>query len=181
MTSFSDRDFDLEVSRRRLLAAAGVAGALGLAPLAGARAAQAAADRRSGADPTVTPPVAGLHLQFGADAAAQVTVSWHTLQPVHDARVIVGRMDGHFEQTVPARTVSYTDAKANQVVYAHHARIERLAPDSSYLYGARCTTAPSPSSAPSAPRRAAAPASPSPASATRARPRWASASCRPPA
>jgi len=134
-----DRDFDLEVSRRRLLAAAGVAGALGLAPFTGARAAsatQATPDHSRAGDPAATPAVAGLHIQFGADASSQVTVSWHTLQPVRDARVIVGRMDGHFEQTVPARTVSYTDAKASQVVYAHHARIERLAPESAYLYGA---------------------------------------------
>ena len=134
-----DRDFDLEVSRRRLLAAAGVASALGLAPFNGARAAsatQAAPAHRPEGDPADTPPVAGLHIQFGADASSEVTVSWHTLQPVRDARVIVGRMDGHFEQTVPARTVSYTDAKAKLVVHAHHARIERLAPDSQYLYGA---------------------------------------------
>jgi hypothetical protein len=35
-----------------------------------------------------------------------------------------------------AKEVSYTDAKSGQVVYAYHAKISRLQPDSPYLYGA---------------------------------------------
>ena len=135
--TMSDDDFSIEVSRRKLLAAAGLAGVWVASPRADAAAAPAvAAASTSRLDPVATPPVAGLHLQFGADAATQVTVSWHTLQPVHGARVILGRLDGRFEQTVAASTVSYTDAKAGQIVYAHHAKFARLKADTAYLYGA---------------------------------------------
>jgi 3',5'-cyclic AMP phosphodiesterase CpdA len=135
MTSSND-EFNLEVSRRKLLAAAGIAGAAIAAPLLGSGSAHAAPASRRMLDPVTTPPVAGLHLQFGADASSQMVVSWHTLQPVRNPRVVLGRPDGKFEQTVQAETVSYTDAKANQLVYAHHAKIRRLQADSSYLYGA---------------------------------------------
>jgi hypothetical protein len=135
MTAFDD-DSNFDSSRRRLLAAAGIGGASMAAPLMAAEVADTARRHVRASDPAATPPVAGLHLQFGADASTQVVVSWHTLQPVGHPRVIVGRLDGKFEQTVQARTVSYTDAKAGQVVYAHHARIQRLRADSAYLYGA---------------------------------------------
>jgi 3',5'-cyclic AMP phosphodiesterase CpdA len=126
----------LEVSRRKLLAAAGIGGASVTASLFATGSVHAAPASSRVVDPVTTPPVAGLHLQFGADASSQVVVSWHTLQPVRNARVILGRPDGKFEQTVHAETVSYTDAKANQVVYAHHAKIRRLHADQAYLYGA---------------------------------------------
>ena len=82
-----------------------------------------------------TPPVAGLHLQFGADASSEIVVSWHTLQPVRNPRVVLGRLDGKLEQTVAAKPTSYTDAKSGQVVYAYHARLGGLQPDTPYLYG----------------------------------------------
>ena len=125
-------------SRRRLLAAAGIGSASIGAPLLVAEAAHAATPSSSGArmDRSQAPTVAGLHLQFGADAATQVVVSWHTLEPVQHPRVVLGRPDGRFEQTVAAETASYVDAKASRTVYAHHARIDRLRPDASYLYGA---------------------------------------------
>jgi hypothetical protein len=65
-----------------------------------------------------------------------VVVSWHSLQPVHRPRVLQGRPDGGFERSVAADTVSYTDAKSGQVVYAHHARLEHLHPDRDYVYAA---------------------------------------------
>ena len=132
--------FSSGFSRRGFLAAVGVTGAgLTLGPLAGAGVAQAAGvDRRdsSGGDPVTTPRVSGLHLQFGADARSEVVASWHSLQPVRRARVLLGRPDGGFERTAPAQTVSYTDAKSGQVVYAHHARLERLHADNDYVYAA---------------------------------------------
>jgi hypothetical protein len=83
---------ELDLSRRRLLAAAGLgAGAAAVGERLPAEAAQAAG---APADPATTPPVAGLHLQFGADAASEMVVSWHTLQPVRRPRVLVGRIDG---------------------------------------------------------------------------------------
>lgn len=127
---------ELDLSRRRLLAAAGV---LAAAPLAGgvANAAQAS-DPPPGLllGSAATPPVAGLHLQFGADAASEITISWHTLEPVREPRALVGDLDGRLVRTVAAQTRTYTDGKSKQVVYAHHAKVGGLIPDHAYLYAA---------------------------------------------
>jgi hypothetical protein len=128
---------NLELSRRRLLAAAGMgAGALGAASFNVIGDAQAAFVPGKAPDPAAAPTVAGLHLQFGADASFEVTVSWHALQPVHNPRIVLGRPDGKFERTVDAKPTSYTDGKSNQVVYAYHARIGDLQADTEYMYGA---------------------------------------------
>lgn len=126
----TEYDSDFEISRRRLLAAAGLTGGAAMAGLF-AGPAQAAGGPADG-----TPSVAGVHLQFGSDPASQMVVSWHTLQPVSRPRVLLGRLDGRLEQTAPAATVSYVDAKSGQMVYAHHATIAGLRADTSYLYGA---------------------------------------------
>src|SRR3984885_2490059 len=132
-----DTEFNLEFSRRKLLSAAGIGGgAMAAASFLRAGDVEAAALSRESFDPVATPPVAGLHLQFGADAASEVVVSWHTLQPVRNPRVMLGHLDGKLEQTVEAKATSYTDAKSGQIVYAHHAKLGRLRADSSYLYGA---------------------------------------------
>jgi hypothetical protein len=101
-------------------------------PIIGA--AEAQLPPREASDPTKTPPVAGLHLQFGVDASAEMVASWHSLQPVIQPRVLLGRFDGRHEQTVEAATTSYTDAKSGLVVYAHHAKLSGLQTDSDYLY-----------------------------------------------
>ena len=49
------------------------------------------------------------------------------------------------------KPISYTDAKSGQVVYAYHAKLDRSAAPTPLISTARCTTAPSRSSAPSAP------------------------------
>ena len=131
-----DNGFEFELSRRRLLAAAGLAGVAGALAETGAADAGPADAAGGPADPAATPPVAGLHLQFGADASSEMVVSWHTPQPVSHPRVLLGRMDGSLEQTVDARTRSYTDAKSGKTVYAHHAAAGRLRADAAYLYGA---------------------------------------------
>jgi hypothetical protein len=123
---------DLDLSRRRLLAAAGLAGgAFAVAGFGPADAQGASAQTAEHA-----PPVAGLHLQFGADASSEVAVSWHTLQPVNGARVLLGKLDGQLLRTVAAASRSYTDAKSGKVVYAHHAKIDGLQADQAYLYSA---------------------------------------------
>ncbi|MFF7330026.1 fibronectin type III domain-containing protein [Streptomyces sp. NPDC008150] len=139
-----DRLFASLLSRRGILAAAGAAGAgIAASPLLGGTASAApasGADRERAAapgaagDPVTTPTVAGLHLQFGADAATEVVVSWHTLQPVRNARVLLGDAHGAYSRSRSADTVSYTDAKSGTVVYAHHARVTGLKPDTDYLY-----------------------------------------------
>ncbi|WP_217426360.1 purple acid phosphatase family protein [Pandoraea anhela] len=82
------------------------------------------------------PSVAGLHLQFGSDASREMVVSWHTLRPIANPRVLVGRTDGRLDRTVAAREVSYVDDKSKQIVYAYHATVAGLAADSEYLYAA---------------------------------------------
>jgi phosphodiesterase/alkaline phosphatase D-like protein len=132
-----DTGFKLELSRRKLIAAAGIgAGAVMAASLVRTGDAEAAPPSNASADPVATPPVAGLHLQFGADASSEMVVSWHTLHPVTNPHVVLGRLDGTLEQTVEAKATSYTDAQSGQVVYAYHAKLGRLRADSSYLYGA---------------------------------------------
>src|SRR3981081_958888 len=132
-----DTEFNLELSRRKLPAAAGIGGgSVVAASLIGIGDAEAAAPSRGSPDPVATPPIAGLHLQFGADASSEMVVSWHTLQPVGNPRVVLGRLDGKLEQTVEAKPTSYKDAKSGQVVYAYHTKLSRLQDDFTYLYGA---------------------------------------------
>src|SRR5580704_13598766 len=135
--SARDTGFNLELSRRKLLAAAGIGGgAVMAASLIGTGAAQTPPAARRPPDPVATPPVSGLHLQFGSDASSEMVVSWHALQSVRNPRVVLGHLDGALERVVEAKETSYTDAKSGQVVYAYHAKINRLQPDSPYLYGA---------------------------------------------
>lgn len=129
----SDAESGRELSRRKLLAAAGIAAA---ASLVGSAAAEAAAPALRSRDLILAPPVHGLHLQFGADAATEMVVSWHTLERVTHARVLLGRLDGKLERTAAATQTSYTDAKSKQVVYAYHARLGALKPATAYLYAA---------------------------------------------
>jgi hypothetical protein len=132
-----DNQLDLEVSRRKLLAAAGLAGPAAVAALLiGPGAAFAASAAAPAPLLPTTPPVAGLHLQFGADAASQIVVSWHTLQPAHHARVMLGSLDGKLDRVVEAREISYTDAKSGETVFAYHARLDQLRSNASYLYAA---------------------------------------------
>jgi hypothetical protein len=126
----------IALSRRKLLAAAGIASGAALAAPTSGHAQPAGARPANAPPPEPSPPVAGLHLQFGADAAAEVTVSWHTLQAVANPRVILGRTDGRLEQTIAAQPVSYTDGKSGKVVHAYHARLTGLQPGSEYLYAA---------------------------------------------
>src|SRR6516165_979477 len=133
MTTRDTETINLDLSRRKLLAAAGVVVAVSLARTAEA---EAVLPSRQSPDPVATPPVAGLHLQFGADASSEMVVSWHTLQPVKNPRVVLGHLDGKLAQTVEAKAVSYTDAKSGQIVYAYHAKLGGLQADFSYLYGA---------------------------------------------
>ena len=123
-----------ELSRRKLLAAAGIGS--GVLAVTSVTDAQGAAPSGDSEDPVAMPAVAGLHLQFGADASSEVTVSWHTLQPVRNPRVLLGRLDGRLEQTADAKPTSYTDGKSHQTVYAYHAKLGRLQAESTYMYGA---------------------------------------------
>jgi 3',5'-cyclic AMP phosphodiesterase CpdA len=136
MTS-RDSELNLELNRRRLLAAAGLAGGAAVATsLIGTGTGRAAPATPPSADPLTTPPVAGLHLQFGADASSEIVVSWHTMQAVNNPRVMLGDPDGKLDRVVEAKEARYTDGKSAQVVYAYHAKIGQLKADTAYLYGA---------------------------------------------
>jgi len=128
---------NLEISRRRLIAAAGIGGAIATATLlVGPAAGEAPSLSYGSAHSVATPPIGGLHLQFGADASSEIVVSWHTLEPVRNPHVVVGALDGKLEQTVAADVISYTDAKSGQIVYACHAKLGQLKSDFAYLYAA---------------------------------------------
>ncbi len=130
-------EHSLDLSRRTLLAALGFGvGASIAAPMVPSQSAQAATTSDAVPDPAAPPPVAGLHLQFGADAASEVVVSWHALQSVPNPRVVVGGLDGRLTHMVPAGQASYVDAKSKQTVYAYHARIRGLKPNTAFMYGA---------------------------------------------
>jgi hypothetical protein len=133
--------FRSRFSRRRFLTVAGSASAgIAAAPLLSgapsAAAAESPSNSSSPGDPVSTPRVNGLHLQFGPDASSEIVVSWHTLQRVRSPRALLGEADGRFLRSVIADEVTYTDAKSGLVVYAYHARVERLSPSHEYVYAA---------------------------------------------
>ena len=98
------------ISRRALLTAAGVGGAaIAAGPVLSSGVASAAELPTHAGDPETTPRVAGLHLQFGADASREVVVSWHTLQPVKTPQVLLTRLGRPTVDRFRARTVSYVD------------------------------------------------------------------------
>ncbi len=82
------------------------------------------------------PRVAGLHTQFGGDAAREVVVSWHSTASVSRPRVLLGSPDGGFGHVEAADTATYRDAMSGVEVQAHHARLAGLRPDTSYVYAA---------------------------------------------
>ena len=169
-----DAMFTSHFSRRGLLTATVVAGAGAVAApvIAGPAAASAGAGLsvQLAGDPVTTPRVNGLHLQFGADAAREIVVSWHTLQPVAGARVLLGGPTAGYERSFAAET---RQLHRRQVRHRSSTpstrRITGLQPGQRVRLRSPCTTARSRSSARSGPRRAAARRSRSPASATRAR------------
>jgi hypothetical protein len=132
--------FRIAFSRRGFLAAAGATG-IGATMAGAAPAAAATTDKGSAlpttvGDPLTTPIVNGLHLQFGVDASSEVVVSWHTLQPVHHARVMLGELDGRYNKSANAVQTSYKDGKSGQIVYAYHAKLTGLNSSHDYVYAA---------------------------------------------
>ena len=128
------------VSRRTLLTVGAAstllgagAGALG-GRLVGATA--TAPDFWARPDRQGAPPVSGLHLQFGADASTDAVASWHSSTAVSNPRVLLGTPTGGFGRVEQAQTATYRDAKSNNEVRIHHARVPGLTPDTDYVYAA---------------------------------------------
>jgi 3',5'-cyclic AMP phosphodiesterase CpdA len=130
------------ISRRRLLTTSAVSAALGAGIGGGAALLWSQHVHSQGAglwrqpDRNAAPPVAGLHLQFGKNAATEVVVSWHTTDAVRNPRVMVGAPASGFGRTEPAETRTYRDAKSGTEVRVNHARLTNLSPDTDYVYAA---------------------------------------------
>ncbi len=121
------------LGRRALLRAAGVAGLTAAAvPLL----------ERPGvaAELVRQPAVAGapspeqLHVQFGADAASQITVSWATPEKVSRPRLRLGRRGAGFGTNVDAEERVYVEALTGQTVWTYHAELDRLPSDTDFTY-----------------------------------------------
>jgi Calcineurin-like phosphoesterase/Purple acid Phosphatase, N-terminal domain len=75
-----------------------------------------------------------VHLTFGQDAAREIAVSWVTPTSVSNPTVMVGTAAGGFGRNIVAETLTYIDSNNGIQTIAQHARIERLQPDSTYVY-----------------------------------------------
>lgn len=130
------------ISRRRLLATGAVSTALGAGVGGGATLLWSEHSPHRGPwlwpqpDRHGAPPVAGLHLQFGRDAASEVVVSWHSTEAVRNPRVVVGTPMSGPGRVVPAETRTYRDAKSDTEVRVNHAYLTNLTPDTDYVYAA---------------------------------------------
>jgi hypothetical protein len=78
-----------------------------------------------------------LHVQFGADAAAQVAVSWAAAAAVSRPRLRAGRADSGLGVEVPAQERVYTDALTGETVWTYHARLDGLEADTAFAYEVR--------------------------------------------
>jgi Calcineurin-like phosphoesterase/Purple acid Phosphatase, N-terminal domain len=75
-----------------------------------------------------------IHIEFGNDAAREMTVSWATAGSVANPRVVLGTPHGGFGRTIPAETLTYVDGIDGVETFMQHARIRGLHPDSTYVY-----------------------------------------------
>ena len=75
-----------------------------------------------------------VHLQFGADSARDMVVSWSTPTPVSRPRARLGTAGGGFGREVPALTRTYSDHATGREIYTHHAVLDRLEPARGYRY-----------------------------------------------
>jgi hypothetical protein len=122
---------DSSLTRRQVLAGAGGTGLLAAAgPIAVLGSARPPA-RRASAGGDGTPEQ--IHLEWGADPATSVTVSWASPGEATGARVLLTR-GGGFGRTIPAIQRTYTDGINGETVWTYHAEISGLAPDTGYSY-----------------------------------------------
>jgi hypothetical protein len=75
-----------------------------------------------------------VHVQFGADAATQIVVSWAAPAAAVRPRLRAGRADSGLGLDVPAEERVYTEALTGQTVYTYHARLRNLVPDTAFAY-----------------------------------------------
>lgn len=75
-----------------------------------------------------------LHVQFGADAAREVSVSWVAAEAVVDPRLRLGAPGHGLGIEVAAEERSYVEVLTGERVFTYHARLRGLTPDSPYDY-----------------------------------------------
>lgn len=75
-----------------------------------------------------------VHLQFGADAATEMSVSWATAATVQRPRVRFGTASGGLGAGVDAVTRTYRESATGAEIYTHHASMSRLVPSTAYVY-----------------------------------------------
>jgi 3',5'-cyclic AMP phosphodiesterase CpdA len=84
--------------------------------------------------PAGAPAPEHVHVQFGADAAAQIAVSWSAAGTASRPRLRASRAGDGPGVEVAAQERSYTDALTGETVRAYHARLDGLDADTPYAY-----------------------------------------------
>jgi hypothetical protein len=72
-----------------------------------------------------------VHLTWGDDPSREVTVSWASLAPSQNPRVVIS--EGR-QREVPAVQRTYTDGLNGETVWTYHARLASLRPGATYQY-----------------------------------------------
>ncbi|MFF0410896.1 purple acid phosphatase family protein [Kitasatospora sp. NPDC004745] len=81
-----------------------------------------------------TPGPEQIHLQWGEEPSREMTVSWATAGSVRRPRVRIGTPRGGAGHSVDAETRTYVDGLNKVETYTHHARLDGLRPDTTYVY-----------------------------------------------
>jgi len=115
--------------RRRIFLPDGPAATAPL--MAGARRAPAVVSRP---DVAGAPPPQEIHVQFGADAATQIAVSWAAPARAARPRLRVGLAGDGYGREVPAEERVYTEALTGEIVRTYHASLAGLPPDTAFGY-----------------------------------------------
>jgi hypothetical protein len=133
------------LSRRQLLVTGGIAGGAGMLLITPAVVSALAHKHHAPAlvrRPGVAgaPPPGQLHVQYGADAATQIAVSWAAPARVARARLRLrlrlrlGQAGNGLGVEVPAEERVYRETMTGQTVFTYHARVANLTPDTAFVY-----------------------------------------------
>lgn len=126
-TAASSTETNAGVSRRGFLKLAGASS------VAGAAGALTAAVKAADASATADGTPEQVHLTWGADPTSEVVVSWASQAPSIRPRVTFSADRGHSE-TAHAVQRTYTDGLSGVVVFAYHATLRDLKPNTTYRY-----------------------------------------------
>src|SRR5258708_16604097 len=118
-----------ELSRRQVLSTAGLAAVA--VPLVKLHAAPALIRRP---DAVGAPGPEQVLVQFGAERASQVAVSWAAAAAVSRPRLRLGSDGLGYGAEIPAEGRTYTEALTGETVWTYHARLGGLQPDTHYVY-----------------------------------------------